>query len=159
MLKKKKETTFFFLFKWREDLGIHSPVIPTAATERILETLIWDGVMQHVETARPGKERQTDSHHVCQTRFKFFQYFPQPRGKSEVTGMIYPDGSDPTKRLIYRISRAQYRKRVVAKGFKIIRRTRSRASAKQHGSGWLEGQEQGSTPKIQHHPHFCSTSI
>lgn len=33
----------------REDLGVHSPVIPAAATEGILETLIRGGVMQHVE--------------------------------------------------------------------------------------------------------------
>lgn len=90
----KKQPFFFSFFKSREDLGIHSPVIPTAATERILETLIWDRVTQHVETASPGKERQLDSRHVCQMCFKFFQYFPQHRGKSEVTGIIYPDGRD-----------------------------------------------------------------
>ena len=50
--------------------------------------------MQHVEAASPGKERQPDSRHVCQLCFKFCQYFPQQRGKSEVTGIIYPDGSD-----------------------------------------------------------------
>lgn len=35
-----------FLKSW-EDLGIYSPIILTAATERILETLMWDRIMQH----------------------------------------------------------------------------------------------------------------
>lgn len=50
--------------------------------------------MQHVETASLGKERQLGSCHVCQMCFKFFQYFPEQRGRSGVTGIIYPDGRD-----------------------------------------------------------------
>lgn len=41
-----------------EDLGTYSPVILTAATERILKTLIWDGIMQPVEIYSLGKDRQ-----------------------------------------------------------------------------------------------------
>lgn len=58
----------------REDLGVHSPVIPGAGTEWILETLIWGGFMQHVEMASQGR-RGSWIRHLCQMCFKFSHTF------------------------------------------------------------------------------------
>lgn len=148
----------------REDLGVHSLVIPAAATEGILETLIRDGVMQHVEMASQGR-RGSRICHVCQMCFKFPQYISQQRAESEVMGIIYPDGRDSsgaapnTERLFCRISKAQHRESATANALKIICGTRSKVSAKQHSPRLLEGQEQGSTPKFKHPTHFYSTFI
>lgn len=75
-----------------EDLGTSSPVILTAATERILKTWIRDGIMQPREIHSLGKERQPWFTPYLSTVLKSSPGAVLKYGRSEVTGGIYPDG-------------------------------------------------------------------